>query len=119
MTAEFSVLALAAAGAQQYVAFDGASASSMYSAGNLVGSPAYAAQQALSSGSGYWCSSGSHAAGQSVTWTGILDSRRMALGVKVDWAHAPGEVQVLTSSDGSNFEEAMCWQSVHTHGSCI
>jgi len=50
----FSVLALAAAGAQQYVAFDGASASSMYSAGNLVGSPAYAAQQGLSSGSGYW-----------------------------------------------------------------
>ena len=50
----FSMLALATAGAQQYVAFDGASASSMYSAGNLVGSPAYAAQQALSSGSGYW-----------------------------------------------------------------
>ena len=49
-----SVFTLAAAGAQQYVAFDGASASSMYSAGNLVGSPAYAAQQALSSGSGYW-----------------------------------------------------------------
>ena len=44
----------AAAGAQRYVAFDGASASSMDSAGNLVGSPAYAAQQALSSGSGYW-----------------------------------------------------------------
>jgi len=50
----FSMLILATAGAQQYVAFDSASASSMYSAGNLVGSPAYAAQQALSSGSGYW-----------------------------------------------------------------
>ena len=39
--------------------------------------------------SGYWCSSGSHAVGQSVTWTGILNSRRVALGVKVNWAYAP------------------------------
>lgn len=41
-------------GFQQYVAFDSASASSTYSAGNLAGSPAFAAQQALSGGSGYW-----------------------------------------------------------------
>ena len=46
-----------------------------------------------------------------MTWTGVLDSRRVALGVKVDWAYAPGEVKVLTSSDGANFEEAKCWQS--------
>jgi hypothetical protein len=107
----FSSLVLAAAGLQQYVAFDAASASSTYSAGNLAGSPAFAAQQALSGGSGYWCSSGSHTAGQSVTWTGVLNSRRLALGVKVDWAYAPGEVKILTSSDGANFEEAKCWQS--------
>lgn len=50
----FSGLVLAAAGLQQYVAFDAASASSTYSAGNLAGSPAFAAQQALSGGSGYW-----------------------------------------------------------------
>ena len=50
----FSSLVLAAAGLQQYVAFDAASASSTYSAGNLAGSPAFAAQQALSGGSGYW-----------------------------------------------------------------
>ena len=42
------------AGLEQYVAFDAASASSTYSAGNLVGSPAFTAQQALSGGSGYW-----------------------------------------------------------------
>jgi len=100
-----------ATGTQQYVAFDAASASSTYSMGNLVGSPAFGAQQALSGGSGYWCSSGGHAAGQSVTWTGILHSRRIALGVKVDWAYAPGEVKVLTSGDGANFGEAKCWQS--------
>ena len=40
-----------------------------------------------------------------------MNSRRVALGVKVDWAYAPGEVKVLTSSDGANFEEAKCWQS--------
>lgn len=106
----FSLLASAAASNPQYVAFDAASASSTYSAGNLAGSPAFAAQQALSGGSGYWCSSGNHAPGQSVTWTGVLNSRRVALGVKVDWAYGPGEVKILTSSDGANFEEAMCWQ---------
>ena len=46
-----------------------------------------------------------------VAWTGVLNSRRVALGLKVDWAYAPGEVKILTSSDGANFEEAKCWQS--------
>ena len=45
-----------------------------------------------------------------VTWTGLLNSRRTALGLKVDWAYAPGEVKIMTSSDGANFEEAKCWQ---------
>jgi len=40
-----------------------------------------------------------------------MHSRRVALGVKVDWAYAPGEVKILTSSDGANFEEAKCWQT--------
>jgi hypothetical protein len=40
-----------------------------------------------------------------------LNSRRVALGLKVDWAYAPGEIKILTSSDGANFEEAKCWQS--------
>ena len=47
---------------------------------------------------------------QGVTWTGLLNSRRTALGLKVDWAYAPGEVKIMTSSDGANFEEAKCWQ---------
>ena len=46
-----------------------------------------------------------------MVWTGILNSRRTALGVTLDWAYAPGEVKILTSSDGANFEEAKCWQS--------
>ena len=45
-------------GLEQNLAFDAASASSTFSAGNLNGSPAFNAQQALSGGSGYWsCSS--------------------------------------------------------------
>ena len=36
---------------------------------------------------------------------------RHAAGLKIDWAYAPGQVKVLTSSDGANFEEARCWQS--------
>ena len=51
------VIACAAASAQQYVAFDAASVTSTYSAGNLAGSSAFAAQHALSGGSGYWCAS--------------------------------------------------------------
>ena len=46
-----------------------------------------------------------------MTWTGSLNSRRVALGVKVNWAYASGEVKVLASSDGANFEEVKCWQS--------
>lgn len=97
-------------GLEQHLAFDEASASSTYSMGNLDGSPAFNAQQALSGGSGYWCSSGSHSTGQVVTWTGVLNSRRTALGIKIDWAYSPGEVKVLISQDGSSFEEAKCWQ---------
>lgn len=50
-----SLLLSLAAATTQYIAFDTASASSTYSAGNLAGSPAFAAQQALTGGSGYWC----------------------------------------------------------------
>ena len=56
------------------------------------------------------CSGGGHGKAQTVTWTGLLNSRRSALGLKIDWAYSPGEVKILTSSDGANFEEAQCWQ---------
>jgi hypothetical protein len=56
------------------------------------------------------CSAGGHGKAQTVTWTGVLNSRRTALGLKIDWAYSPGEVKILTSSDGANFEEARCWQ---------
>jgi len=100
-----------AVAAQPYVAFDSAKSSSTYSAGNLAGSPDFAAARAVDSGSGYWCSAGHHAADQAVSWTGRLNVRRKAIGLKINWAYAPGEVKILTSPDGANFEEARCWSS--------
>ena len=49
------------------------------------------------------CSAGGHGKAQTVTWTGVLNSRRSALGLKIDWAYGPGEVKILTSSDGATF----------------
>lgn len=46
--------------ASQYISFDGASASSVHSSGKAAGTSTFAASQALLSGSGYWCSTGSH-----------------------------------------------------------
>lgn len=64
-----------------------------------------------------------------MTWTGVLNVRRKALGVKLNWfpallflrpslhvcfpfrAYGPGEFKVLVSNDGGNFEEAACWRS--------
>jgi len=89
---------------QTYVSFDGASASSAYS------KDGFAADQALTTGSGYWCSSGSHSASQVVTWGGTLNARRKAVGVKLNWAYGPGEFKVLSSIDGGNFEEAARWR---------
>ena len=91
------------------------------------------AKQLLCIASQMWWvrSSGNHGAGQVVTWTGVLDVKREALGVKLHWryvflffllfgcvfflccgrAYSPGEYKVLVSSDGGNFEEAACWRS--------
>ena len=46
-----------------------------------------------------------------MSWTGVLDGRHHATGIKLDWAYAPGEFKVILSSDGSNFAEAGSWQS--------
>merc|ERR1719352_567658 len=97
-------------GAGLAAAAEDAAASSTYSSGNLVGSPEFSAANALSSGSGYWCSAGSHSPGETVTFTAQLSSARSLEGIRVSWAHAPAEVRILTSPDGSNFEEAACWQ---------
>ena len=76
-------LAFAAASrtsAEQFAAFDSASASSVY-----LGTGDFGPAAALSGGSTYWSSSGNHADGKTVSWTGALNVRRKALGIKVNW----------------------------------
>jgi hypothetical protein len=68
------------ASAEQLVAFDSASASSVY-----LGSGDFGPAAAISGGSSYWSSSGNHADGKPVSWTGVLNVRRKAIGVKVNW----------------------------------
>jgi hypothetical protein len=91
----------------QYAKFDSASASSVYNAGSDF---AFAASMATASGSGYWCSSGSHRAEQVVSWTGLLATRQTLLGISLSWAYSPNEFKVLTSPDGANFIENACWR---------
>ena len=104
----FALAGLVDAG--QPVSAEAATASSVFASGNLVGSPEYSASNALSQGSGYWCSAGSHSPGETVTLTVRLSSARSLGAVQINWAHAPADVRVLTSPDGSNFEEAACWR---------
>ncbi len=73
LLALYSGLALVAAGPQLHVAFDAAGASSTYSAGNLAGSPAFAAQQAPSSGSVYGTK-------QACTWAALQSVMIVHLG---------------------------------------
>lgn len=116
------------ASAEQLAAFDSASASSIY-----LGSGDFSPAAAISGGSSYWSSSGNHADGKPVSWTGVLNVRRKAIGVKVNWsvacrvrsrapaphvmaacvacrAYGPGEVKILASADGGNFEEVVPWR---------
>ena len=45
-----------------------------------------------------------------VAWTGKFAAAMPLKGVEITWAHAPEEIRVLTSPDGSNFEEAICFR---------
>lgn len=88
---------------------DAAESSSVYGTGTM-----FTAQQALNGSRYYWCSSGNHKDWQTVTWTGVLDSRRKVSGAKIRWAqeYSPNEMKVLTSSDGEHFSEASCWKEI-------
>ena len=92
----------------QQASFDAASASSTYT-GESFG---HAAGQAIVPGAGYWCSSGAHTLGQVVTWTGMLDAQRSVSGINLNWAYAPGELKVLVSADGANFDEQQGWEQL-------
>ncbi|CAE7036298.1 unnamed protein product [Symbiodinium sp. CCMP2592] len=94
------------AAAQRFASFDGATASSVYS------SKTFGAELATAGSSGYWCSAGNHEPGQTVSWTGTFRSRRQLLGLTLRWSYAPGEIKVLTSADGGNFQESVGWSKL-------
>ena len=94
------------AAAQRLAAFDSAAASSVYAP------KAFAADLATTESSGYWCSAGGHDAEQAVSWTGEFKTRRQLLGVTLRWSYAPGEIKVLTSPDGGNFQESVGWSKL-------
>jgi len=91
--------------AQHVVPFRTAKATSAFSSG------AFPAADALSAGSGYWCSSGNHAHGERVAWIGSAAAELEVAGVSIDWAYGPGEFRIMTSTDGGNFQESAGWRS--------
>jgi len=93
------------AAVHRLASFESALATSAFSSG------AFPATDALAVGSGYWCSSGNHAPGERVTWTGIASVAQMTAGVTINWAYGPGDFRILTSADGANFVEAVGWRA--------
>ena len=91
------------ASAEQLAAFDGASASSAY-----LGTGDFGPAAAISGGSSYWSSSGNHADGKPVAWTGVLNVRRKAFGVKVNWS--------VALRDRAPHPRMSCWQRVRPAG---
>ena len=61
---------------------------------------------------GIGAGAGNHEPGQTVSWTGTFTSRRQLLGLTLRWSYAPGEIKVLTSADGGNFQESVGWSKL-------
>jgi len=91
--------------AEKLASFESAVATSAFPSG------AFPANDALAVGSGYWCSSGNHAPGEHVAWTGSASVAQTTIGVTINWAYGPGEFRILTSADGKTFEEAAGWRA--------
>lgn len=91
--------------AEKLASFESAVATSAFPSG------AFPANDALAVGSGYWCSSGNHASGEHVAWTGSASVAQTTIGVTINWAYGPGEFRILASADGKSFEEAAGWRA--------
>jgi len=98
-------VARAAVAGEDVASFSAAGASSENAANG------FDAAQAMTPGSGYWCSAGLQTGEQVVTWTGEVSGAVRAKGIKVQWAYAPGEVKVLAGDSDGNVVEAACWQT--------
>ncbi|GAW82528.1 LCCL domain-containing protein [Plasmodium gonderi] len=81
------------------------------------GIPQYGAENALTRGSGYWCSEGKHNSNEIVSWIGHLKNVRSLNGIIIHWAYSPGEISVLASYDGNDpYEEVVPYQVIDSRG---
>ncbi|KAI4836725.1 LCCL domain-containing protein [Plasmodium brasilianum] len=95
--------------------FDNCEATSTFPSVGENGLPQYAADNALTRGSGYWCSEGKHNANDIISWTGHLKNVRSLNGLTIHWAYSPGEVSVLASYDGNEpYEEVVPYQVIES-----
>eukprot|EP00397_Hematodinium_sp_SG-2012_P053547 GEMP01064014.1.p1 GENE.GEMP01064014.1~~GEMP01064014.1.p1 ORF type:complete len:184 (+),score=27.11 GEMP01064014.1:131-682(+) len=96
---------------QWYTSIDASKATSEHTeTGARIGSrSAYAPEQALQPGTGYWCSAGNHAPDEVVSWVGDLKHIRNVSGVKLSWAYAPGKVRVRETPDGVRWKTVVDW----------
>ncbi|SOV83222.1 LCCL domain-containing protein [Plasmodium reichenowi] len=91
--------------------FEFCEATSTFSSIGENGLPQYAAENALTRGSGYWCSEGKHNVNDVVSWIGHLKNVRSLNGIIIHWAYTPGEVSILASYDGNEpYEEVVPYQ---------
>ncbi|CRH01367.1 LCCL domain-containing protein [Plasmodium relictum] len=95
--------------------FDNCEATSTFPSIGENGLPQYAAENAITKGSGYWCSEGKHNANDIVSWIGHLKNVRSLNGIIIHWAYSPGEVSVLASYDSNEpYEEIVPYQVIES-----
>lgn len=104
------------AGIQFHAPLDFAGSSSTYTSDidQTEDDSSFQAKQALTPGSGYWCSEGKHKPDSIVVWTAGVKKRRAATGIKISWAYAPGEVRVRSTADGLHWDEVVGWHQPAT-----
>ncbi|SCL96670.1 LCCL domain-containing protein [Plasmodium berghei] len=84
------------------------------------GLPQYGADNALTRGSGYWCSEGKHNPNDVISWIGHLKNVRSLNGVIIHWAYSPGEVSIMASYDGNDpYEEVVPYQAIESRAGNI
>ncbi|EUD69362.1 hypothetical protein C922_00225 [Plasmodium inui San Antonio 1] len=95
--------------------FENCESTSTFASIGENGLPQYGADNALTRGSGYWCSEGKHSSSEVISWTGHLKNVRSLNGIIIHWAYSPGEVSVLASYDGSEpYEEVVPYQVIES-----
>lgn len=90
--------------------FTEAWASSVYTYKPLSSQHSFSAINAVI-GFSYWCSTGLHLKNQIVVWEGVFEYSKRLSHLWIRWAYAPGSFRILSTNDGSNWEELIPWKS--------